>query len=162
MKKLSFVLLFLSLSSCSLFEPKPESEKFYCKLNGKAWRPEKGSYSLGTPLKAEWNKKGRFTIYAFNGKELVLLSVKLNLNESLKIGNYLLGSVISENTGDYYYDQTITNSERLTSKSGILNISKTENNQVSGTFEFTTHSNIQNKDYKITKGQFNNLYYSEF
>ena len=162
MKQILFALIFCSLSSCQLFEPKPESEKFYCKLNGKAWRPEKGSYSLGTPLKGEWNRKGRFTIYAFSGKELITLSVKLNLNEPLMINKYTLSSIISETTGNYYYDQTVSSAERLTSKNGVLNVTKIGSNQVSGTFEFTTRSNIQNKDYKITKGQFNNLTYSAF
>jgi hypothetical protein len=165
MKKLTFALIIFSFSSCQLFEPKPESEKFYCKLNGKAWRPEKGSYSLGTPLKAEWNKKGRFTIYAYDTKELINFSLIVD-SKGIQVKEYKLSSIKGkgESVGFYYYDYTISsqNRDELTSNDGFVNITKVENKQVSGTFEFTTHSNIQNKDYKITKGQFNNLYYSEF
>jgi hypothetical protein len=162
MKKLSFVLLFLSLSSCSLFEPKPESEKFYCKLNEKAWRPEKNSTSLGTNLKAEWNKKGLFNIYAYNIPEVIIFSLKVD-NTGLQVKNYTLFSQKGNSIGIFTYNDNSPNDrEELLSQQGFVNITKVENKQVSGTFEFTTHSNLQNKNYKITKGQFNNLYFSEF
>ena len=165
MKKLLFALIFCSLSSCQLFEPKPESEKFYCKLNGKAWRPEKNGTSLGTNLKAEWNKKGLFNIYAYGAKELINFSVVVD-SKGIQVKEYKLSSIKGkgESVGFYYYDYTISsqNRDELTSNDGFVNITKIGNNQVSGTFEFTTRSSIQNKNYKITRGQFNNLTYSAF
>jgi len=161
MKKLTFALIICLFSSCQLFEPKPESEKFYCKHNGKAWRPEKNSTSLGTNLKAEWNKKGKFNILAYQYPEYVWMLLKVD-SGGIKIGKYDLSNDITNSVGNYSYDYRVSNNEVTISKSGFVNITKVENKQVSGTFEFTTHSNIQNKDYKITKGQFNNLYYSEF
>ncbi len=163
MKKLLFAFLIFSFSSCQLFEPKPESEKFYCKLNGKAWRPEKNGTSLGTNLKAEWNKKGLFNIYAYNIPEVIIFSLKVN-NSGVEIKNYTLYNQKGNSIGLFTYNENASPNDReeLISQQGFVNITKVENKQVSGTFEFTTRSNIQNKDYKITKGQFNNLTYSAF
>jgi hypothetical protein len=162
MKKLTFALIVFFLSSCQLFEPKPESEKFYCKVNGKAWRPEKASYSLRTPLTAEWFKNGNFGIAARNENETIVIGIKLGINNPLEIKQYELQSQTSGSTGDYYYDTSNPPREKLTSKSGSVWITKFDNSSVSGTFEFTTHSDIKNKDYKITKGQFNNLLYTKY
>jgi hypothetical protein len=159
MKKLTFALIIFSLSSCQLFEPKPESEKFYCKVNGKAWRPEKASYSLASPLSAEWDKKNeRFKILAYNYPQYVWLSLKIDSN-GLKIGEYNLSKDVNLSIGYHAYDYSVKNNEVLISKDGNVKITKIENNKVSGTFEFTTYSDTKKKDYKITKGQFNDLIY---
>jgi len=161
MKKLTFALIVFSLSSCQLFEPKPESEKFYCKINGKAWRPEKASYSLGPPLSGEWNKKnGRFVISAYNGVESIFIGIKLNINEPLGIREYeLQNNPANGSAATYYYDYTSQTPEKLLSKSGKVVITKNDNRLVSGTFEFTSYSDVKKKDCKITKGQFNDLIY---
>jgi len=154
----------LLLTSCQLFSPRPESEPFYCKINGKGWRPEKKTLPTvsANPLIAEWNKKGRFNILAYNNEETIGLSIKLEPNVQLKIGQYVFDKISSGTSADYYYNSYERPSERLISNSGKMEITKIENGKVSGTFEFTCYSDIKKKTYKITKGQFNDLIYSEF
>ena len=160
MKKLTFAFFILCFSSCQLFEPKPESEKFYCKVNGKAWRPEKSSYSLSSPLSAELKTNGLFIISAFNEVESFSIGIKLKANEPLLIQEYeLQNNPTNGSSATYYYDFSLPTRDRLLSKSGKVNITKNENRIISGTFEFTTYSDIKKKNFKITKGQFNDLIY---
>jgi hypothetical protein len=158
MKKLTFALIICLFSSCQLFEPKPESEKFYCKVNGKTWRPEKSSYSLSSPISAEWDRKGKFKILAYNYPQYVWLTLKVDSNGP-QVNEYKLSKDITLSTGYHSYDYSVKNSEVLLSKDGYVRITKVENNKISGTFEFTSYSDIKKKDYKITKGQFNDLIY---
>ena len=164
LKKYAPVLFLVFITSaCQLISPRPLSQKFYCKINGVGWRPETPPpISFYYPLKAEWNKKGRFNITATNQLEYVGLSVKLPPNEPLQIQKYELQSQISGSTGDFFYDRSSNPSIRLVSKSGIIEITKYENGLVSGTFEFVVYSEIKKKTFKFTKGQFNDLAYSEF
>jgi Family of unknown function (DUF6252) len=161
---IKFCFIIIILSSCQLFSPKPESEAFYCKINGKGYRPEKKTLPTASanPLQAEWNKKGFFNISATNINQFVGLSLKLEPNQPLLTGEYTLSDKIPGNIGDYYYNINISNRERLLSKSGKLNITKIKDNLISGTFEFTCYSEIKKKTYKITKGQFNDLAYFVF
>jgi Family of unknown function (DUF6252) len=161
---IKFCFIIIILSSCQLFSPKPESEAFYCKINGIGYRPEKKTLPTASanPLIAEWNKKGRFNILTYNNAESIGLSVKLEPNVLIKIGNYPLQKKFTETSGDYFYNRSLSPSDRLLSINGNLKITKLENNLISGTFEFTCYSEIKKKTYKITKGQFNDLRYSEF
>jgi hypothetical protein len=161
---IKFCSVIIFLNSCQLFSPKPESEAFYCKINGIGWRPEKKTLPTvsANPLRAEWNKKGRFNIQAYNNVESIGLSVKLEPNVLIKIGEYPLQINFTETSGDYFYNNSLSPSERLLSTKGILKITKLDNNLISGTFEFTCYSEIKKKTYKITKGQFNDLAYFVF
>ena len=148
MKKLTSILIIFFISSCSIFEPKPESEKFYCKIDGKAWRPEKASYSLSPPLSAELDKKNeRFKVLAYDYPQYVWLSLKVS-SSGLEIGKYDLSKDANLSIGYYSYDYSIKNNEVLISKDGNVKITKIENNKVSGTFEFTVYSNVKKKNVK--------------
>ena len=113
-------------------------------------------------MTAEWFKNGNFGIVAFNENESIVIGIKLGVNQPLEIKQYELQSQLSGSSGDYYYDTSASPREKLTSKFGNIQITKIENNSISGTFEFIAHSDVKNKDYKITKGQFNNLLYTKY
>lgn len=162
MKKITFALLILTISSCSIFEPKPESEKFYCKINGKAWRPEKATFTSRPPITAEWFKNGNFGISAYNVNQNITIGIKLGMNIPLEIKTYELQNQASGNNGYYYYDTSTLPREQLTSKSGNIKITKIDANSISGTFEFKTYSDIKKKECNITKGQFNNLLFTKY
>jgi hypothetical protein len=156
----SFLLIFLITNSCTIFEPKPESEKFYCKINGRNWRPEKQTTTMGTNLSAEWDKSGIFRILSYNNPEFVWIRVKVD-EKGIKVGKYDLKDD-SLNYGLYSPNYTLKDFEKLKSSQGSVTITKVENNYISGIFEFTTILDKNKRDYKIIKGQFNNLIYAEF
>ena len=161
MKELIFVLTIFFISSCSIFEPKPESEKFYCKIDGKAWRPEKASFTSKPPITAEWFKNGNFGISAYNVNQNIIIGIKLGVNIPLEVKTYELQNQTSGNIGNYY-DTSILPREQLTSKSGNIKITKIDANSVSGTFEFKTYSDIKKRECNITRGQFNNLLFTKY
>ena len=155
LKKYAPVLFLVFITSaCQLISPRPLSQKFYCKINGVGWRPDTpGPISFYYPLRAEWNTKGVFNIYAKFGVQSVDFSLKLKPNEPLEAGIYKLGDVRPGYIGGFSPSQN----ESLDSKTGNLVITKIEKGMISGTFEFTVYSTVQKKTYKITKGQFNDL-----
>ncbi len=162
MKNLAVLLLSLLIFSCDLITPK--NEQFYCKVNGKAYRPKDSSSPVGgvgaATLTVEWDKKGWFYIRGRQNTEIVSLSIKLDPNSFLQIQEYPLGNSFTNTSGDYYYDYTVNNPERLISIDGKVNISKIEGKYIWGTFEFNTKTSNSGKSFSITKGQFNQLYYT--
>jgi len=162
---IKIIYAILLLSSCQLFSPRPETEAFYCKINGKGWRPEKKTLPTvsANPLSAEWNKKANgFNILASNGKEYIWLLLKVE-SQGIELKEYTLFPELGKSVG--YFNSNNQSQfilENIISKSGKVVITKISNNEISGTFEFNTYDNIKKKTYKITKGQFNDLIYSEF
>ena len=155
-----FLALATFLVSCSIFSPKPESEPFYCKVNGKAWRPAKREpLSFIYNLKGDWYKKnGRFNILAVHYPALVGFSIKIS---EIKIGQYQLENDILKSRG-FYSPSSEPNRVTLNSTKGILTITKCDETKVSGTFEFNVYDDLTKKEIKITKGQFNDLEYNTF
>jgi hypothetical protein len=103
---IKFCSVIIFLNSCQLFSPKPESEAFYCKINGSGYRPEKKTLPVASanPLRAEWNKKGRFNINADNNVETVNFSLKVE-QIGLSIKTYDLDTINS--FGNYYYNSSL-------------------------------------------------------
>ena len=154
---LSYFLIILVFSSCQLFNPKPETEDFFCRINGKAFRPEPKAYSLPSQLTCELSKKnGRFIINAINGDKYIMLLLQIEPNTFPKVGSYLFSNDIKNNHSIFYYEyQDLT--KKAISKKGTFIITKVEGYTISGTFEFEAYSEVNKKTYKIKYGQFNDL-----
>jgi hypothetical protein len=161
---IKFCFIIIILSSCQLFSPKPESEAFYCKINGKGWRPKSNSYSLGTNLSAEFRKKtNNFNITAFNEAEYLWLLL-ITENNILEKKTYMLFSETGKSIAYYNSNKSdpLNTINNIISQNGSVTITKIEAKGISGTFEFKTYNDNKKKTYKITKGQFNDLAYIVF
>lgn len=175
MKEIFKILLISTIiCSCQLFGPKPESESFYCKIDGKAYRPiSKGRYSLSyLEITSGLNARNN-SFYISTSRdtrsgnsESFSLSLKFEKLEDFRPQKY---SISSEITGQFtsklisFEGREIK--ERFTSTvgSGYLEFTKidTLKRKVSGVFEFKAKSNYSDKSIKITNGQFNDLSYFE-
>lgn len=161
MKKVLLIFLVLFLGCNRKNNPQP-NEKFYCQVDGKAFRTDSNGDVFNSPLYAEWNTKGWFSLYADNFKEKKSLTLiaKLSNNEvelleySTQKGNF---------SSNYYGDYIIVNGnsvkESFAGFEGKLIITKYDKvaKKVSGTFEFTAKSKQTEKNISISKGQFNDV-----
>lgn len=163
MKTLFFsIILWVFCISCDRINPK--NEPFYCKINGKQFIPETDNSPIGgvgsTPLKVEWDKVNSwFYITALNTPNYVALIIKLPQNETIKVGEYLLGNDLKGTKASYSYNSSSPISEYVVSYSGKIIVTKVEGTLISGTFDFKTKSVKTNTEFDITEGQFNNLRY---
>jgi hypothetical protein len=160
------------LYACQLFVPKPESEKFYCKIDGKAYRPtRKGSYSLSyLEITSGLNTKNNFFYISTarttrnENSEWVSMSLKFeNLND-FKLKKYLMNNEFKgQFTGRLNKFDVKKIEEKFTSlnSSGFIEFTKidTVGKKISGVFEFKAKSTYSDKVIKITNGQFNDLSY---
>jgi hypothetical protein len=98
---------------------------------------------------------------ALNRPQFVGISIKLQPNEAISEGDYLLASNVKASTGDYYYNTRAETQdlERLLSINGKVIITKIVGGTIWGTFEFKTKSIKTNQEYTISEGQFNELRY---
>lgn len=157
-----FLTLIFSLISCKMFNPKPESEDFFCRINGKAFRPEPKSYSLPPQLTSELSKNdGRFIIRAINGAKSIKLFLQLEPNTFPNVGSYSFSNDTKNNHSIYYYEYSDLTKKAI-SKNGTLEITKIEGNTISGTFVFEAYSEQNKKTYNIKYGQFNDLDFSYY
>lgn len=161
--KLILILFFLSisLSGCSFIESILPKEKFYCKINGERFRPEKDDSPVGgigtNPLTVTWNKQSKnLSIYVRgNGK---LIGLKLLMpNSDIEVGKYILTNDKLLNVGMFSPNNNTPYPTDLFSTTGEANITKVAGYNLSGTFFFTCKDS--NKEYKITKGEFNDISY---
>jgi Family of unknown function (DUF6252) len=163
MKHLTFIAFVLLICcSCKRFEPKPESEKFYCKINGDKFCPSTSTSSatLGSnSLQINWNEQnGTMSIRAKNNP-IELFFILIFPDKNVKIGKIYLKK---DNTSSKVY--LIPNSDSsspkdLIAEEGILEITKKDGFLISGTFEFNVKDPITNFVYTVNKGQFNKLSY---
>jgi Family of unknown function (DUF6252) len=160
MKKISaFLFITICLTACNWLPPSP-NEPFYCKVNGKNFRPEKDTSPIGgvgsNPLNVTVDERdGSITIYVRNNPYFVGITL-IPENKQLQKGIF---KVDQRHIGTFSPDRTATIKEYITANSGEFEITKIENKLISGTFEFTCKSLNSGKEYKITKGCFNKLTY---
>ena len=171
---LSYFLIILIFPSCQLFVPKPESEKFYCKIAGFAYRPlSKGFYSLSYyNITSGLNRKNN-SFYISTSRsmrsgnsESFNLDLKFEKLEDFRPKKYSMSSNI---TGQFsgklisYEGKEIKDRFTSINSSGYLEFTKidTVRRTVSGLFEFKAKSKYTDKRIKITNGQFNDLSYFE-
>jgi hypothetical protein len=158
MKRITAFFLFgvLIISNSCQLPPSP-NEPFYCKINGKAFRPGKDTSPFGgigvSPLR--YSKEfdlGWYYIIASNSPREVSLSIKLNPNEVIHEGEYILGNDLKQSTGNFYENANQSNAIRLVSSTGKLTITRLKNSRLSGAFEFKT-KNKAGTEFLITNGQ---------
>jgi len=129
MKKIALII-FISLLGCNKNNPKP-NEKFYCQIEGVAFRTSNGGDVFNSPLCAEWNTKGWFNLYGhnFNGNgKSILITTKLVNAEVLVNDKYLLDGSIGSGLydGDLIYNAKLDRYEHesFNSTEGYLIITK--------------------------------------
>lgn len=159
--KFFFLVILLGIISC---EPPPESnEPFYCKINGKRWRPNSGTALYGTKLYAELtNNKTIFSIIAkdFQTGDRIFIVVK-DMSK-VSSGIYKLSDLASKVYIDYTPNYYAEKPEEFYSydNKGEIEIFFS-NGRVSGIFSADIKSEVTGKTKKITNGQFN-LSYNEY
>lgn len=158
------LLLTTILSSCSWFSSLKPKETFYCKVNGKAFRPSKDNSPIGgigsDPLKVTFDKdKGTFSIIVRDSPDLMAFFLTLSPNESLKVQEINLTSNVNASKSYYTLDYAEANKEQMISQNGKFSFTKIDGYNLSGTFEFTCKSAKTGIEYKITDGQFNDISY---
>ncbi|UBM58099.1 hypothetical protein LAG90_14935 [Marinilongibacter aquaticus] len=167
MKKVLFTLILsLALQSCDWIKSLGPEEPFFCKINGQKFRPEKDTRSFGWggvgPLNVTVDKEFNWLyIDATNTPQLIYISVKLDANNKIELGQHIMYNDIGKTSGSYFVDftQEAGKRNRMLSKTGIVTISKVDGYKICGTFEFTCKDSTNNKEYRITEGEFNKLSY---
>ena len=161
-KYLIFSIPFLFFGCKTKINPKKES--FYCKINGKEFIPEVDKSPVGgvgsSPLKIEWDKVNNwFYISALNTPNYISIKIKLPSNESISLGEFIIGSSMNSTKATYAFDSSGPVSEYLLSTSGKVIITKIVGTSIWGSFEFKTKNSKTNTEYNITEGQINELRY---
>ena len=163
MKKLVvFLLLTFCLNACNSLPPSP-NEPFFCKINGKNFRPEKDSSPIGgigsDPLRITYQENdGTLFINARNSPKETTVFIVFP-NKLVKTGKFELKNDINSSKGVLSLQNDDGPVENINASIGSCIITTIENKKITGTFEFTCKSIKSGKEYKITKGCFNNLEY---
>jgi hypothetical protein len=173
MKNLNYlivvIVLFGSQLSCQIFDPKPKSEEFYCKIGGKKFRPDNGGDMFFEALLLQLDRDNkRFNITAIksgNGDERmsVLFSIPTK-NKVLEERKYEItqegkaycskGYIsVGGSNKNHDYDAFLSSGYIIFSKVDTLK------RRVSGTFAFKAKSNYTNDEIAVTDGQFNDVFY---
>lgn len=164
MKKL-IVFSLLLFSSCEIFSPKPESEPFYCKIDGKAFRPDNGGDIFFEALLAQRDETyNLFYITADDKNRTIHISTKFNDLKDFTTKTYQINEEFKAYCTNGYIrtkDRTLDNDYEGFLGSGYITFTKVDTLRqlVSGTFEFKAKSIYSEEIINITKGQFNNVYF---
>lgn len=162
MKNLVIISIVFLFISCNKNNPKP-NEKFYCQVDGKAFRTDSNGDIFNSPLYAEWNTKGWFSLYADNFKDKKALTLIAKLGGSNEVELLEYSTPKGNFSANYYGDYIIVNNssvkESFAGFEGKLTITKYDKalKLVSGTFEFKAKSKQTGTILNITKGQFNDV-----
>jgi hypothetical protein len=167
MKKLLAILLITILNfSCENILPKPP--QFCCKINKKQWIPEiKGALGgRNTGLAFYRVNKGFFDIYGSSEDYFVSVTIKFPPNTEIELNKkYLIKNLINLNGAGAWLtkkvDSKIGSDISLRAISGFVIITKMDSQYFTGTFEYDLDGKVNNKPYKVTKGQFNNMLYAK-
>jgi hypothetical protein len=165
MKNLAVFFVLLSISSCGEPPPKP-NEPFYCKIDGKRFRPDNGGDAFFEALLAQRDEKYKLfyiTAYA-QGGETVGIATKFNDLKDFQVKTY---SMNEEFKGNYTSKSENINGIGIQtdyetfSKSGFVTFTKIDTLKqiVSGVFEFKAKDKKSEKIISITKGQFNDVFF---
>jgi hypothetical protein len=162
---LSF-LLATCLTGCGFIESLKPKETFFCRVNGEKFRPEKDDSPIGgigsDPLRVTLDRKYNWLyIQARKSLQYISIVIKLDQDSAIKVNEYTLVNEITKTHASYFVDYTAHPSvlEELISINGVVRVTKIDGYNLSGTFEFTCKSAKNGKEYKITKGEFNDISY---
>jgi hypothetical protein len=163
---LSYFLLIFIFTSCQLFLPKPESEDFYCTIDGKAFRPDNDGDIFFEDLLAQLNENSKIFYISAYGKEGKTLTIKNKFADlkEFKVKRYYINT---EFNVSYSGDKIKINGNAINEdfepflNSGFVEFTKidTVRQLVSGTFEFKLKSIQTDKTVNIKNGQFNDVFY---
>jgi hypothetical protein len=156
--------LLLLCQACDLDRPKPD-EKFYCKVDGKHWRPDNDGDFKAITLTADLtNGNKHLAINARNAKINQSIIFIMSETDSIKVNKYELSVIRSDSRlppsayfiKDYKADYTTSESNRGTFR--ILSLERDSRVPTSvimrAEFEFTA-VNPYGELVKITNGHFN-------
>lgn len=156
-------IVFLFISCNKNNNPKP-NEKFYCQVDGKAFRPDSNGDIFNSTQYAEWDTRGWFNLYGHNNKTYhsVLMSAKLiNTKKEVELREYTVSDSLyfPYYNGGYIKVNGDSVKEEFKGFEGKLTITKYDKalKLVSGTFEFKAKSKQTGNIVNITKGQFNDV-----
>ncbi len=166
MKKLAVFLILLSFYSCGEPPPQP-NEPFYCKIDGKRFRPDNGGDIFFEALLAQRDENNNIfdiTVYSEERGWVGLFLKFKNIHTEFKEKNYVMND---EFKGHYSTpNKTVNGVSSSTTyesylQSGFITFSKidTVKQRVSGTFEFKAKDKKSEKTISITKGQFNDVFF---
>jgi hypothetical protein len=163
----------LLCQACDLERPSPE-DRFYCKVNGKHWRPNRDGDLKASTLKADLTNQNKdLYIRASDNKRSETISIAIANNDSIKAGVYELSVITRYSTlppsASFYSTRTVNSMGQVhsldykTNKTHmgtfrILSLEKDFRNptimKMQAEFEFTAVSPTGEK-VKITNGQYN-------
>ena len=164
---LKITLFSIIISSCQLFVPKPQSERFYCKIDGKSFRPDNGGDVFFEPLLAQYNENSNVFYISVHTKDETSINIgtKFKNFKDFREKKYL----VSEEFNATYFGKYIeingntTVNERFETylNSGYIEFTKIDTLKqiVSGVFEFKVKSVETDKIINIKNGQFNDVFY---
>jgi hypothetical protein len=166
MKNTSILIIFFIASlfgfSCRKNNPGP-NESFYCKIDGKAFRPDNDGDIFFEPLLVQWAKPLKQFYFTVQGSRYSLdIYTVFENNENFIEKSYSINEEFSAQlVGDLINSNGIQKREVFKSfpNSGRIIFTKIDSlsHRVSGTFEFEVKN--ERKTISITKGQFNDVFY---
>lgn len=164
MKNLLILVIVFLFISCNKNNPKP-NEKFYCQIDGKAFRPNGNGDVFNRIVYAEWNTKGWFNVYGFDDKtgHSIVMTAKLNSKNEVELKQYSTKDSLYYATysGDLIYNSKLDRKEHeeFSAYEGNIIVTKYEKSLklASGTFEFKAKSKQTGNQVNVTKGQFNDV-----
>jgi hypothetical protein len=147
------IMLFSFQLSCQLFEPKPKSEEFYCKIDGKKFRPDNGGDMFFEPLLFDLNRDiNRFDMTIMNSEHgdnnmAVLISIPTK-NNILQERRYEITEEGKAYCSKGYISvggANLNHGYEAYTGSGYIVFSKVDTlkRRVSGTFAFRPKANTQ-------------------
>lgn len=155
--------LLLSMSCKDPDRPKPD-ERFYCKVDGKHWRPNNdGDFKVITLTADLTNDNKHLFIHARNAKLNQSIIFIISETDSIKVDDYELSVIRSDSTlppSAYYIQDEVRyiTSESNTGTFRILSLKRDSRLPASiimrAEFEFTAASPSGNT-VRVTNGQFN-------
>lgn len=161
MKSLIVFVSILVLSSCNLFVPSP-NEEFYCKINGKKFRPSKSSSSStlsSDNFQVSWDEnEGGLSIRARNNPNGIYIILVFE-DKNIKIGRYALSKELTKSKAYYTPNRNSSSPTDCISKDGFIEITKKDGYLLSGKFEFNAEHPNSGVIYNITNGEFNKISY---
>jgi hypothetical protein len=165
MKQIAYFLLAALLFTACEPGPKP-NEPFYCKIDGKKFRPDNGGDTFLEPLLAERdgeNNNFYIIVIGKNGRGLSFGRKFPSLKEFTPKRYDVNDEFRANHSGDYVITNGRNNREEFEAfeNSGYIEFTKvdTVSQRVSGTFEFKVKSKLTGKVIDVKDGCFNDVFF---
>ncbi len=166
--KFSAILLLFSFSFCKkdpnqglTAETQTGANTFSCKINSKLFTPKQSLFGP-MPLIGRIDKKildgARILVIEAINNDLTASKIEINIDNFNSTGRYDLDYANNNRYAEYVYEYNMPSKTIYSSKStniGYVNITKSSDKIISGTFEFTLSdlNNVSNTS-SVTSGRF--------